>query len=77
MMRFLLVMALAVVAGCGRHKPEHTTRLQEYAKRERIPDNVLDKQGDQWPQFLYDFSISHGPNFNKMEMQEFNSWRVK
>jgi hypothetical protein len=72
----MLLVSLAVSVGCRRH-PEHTTHLQEYAERERIPEDILDKQGDQWPQFLYDYSISHGPNFTKKEMREFTSWRVK
>lgn len=54
---------------------EHFSCLQEYSKRERIPKDILDGQGDWWPQFLYDYSISHGPNLTEQEMREFESWK--
>ena len=76
MFKNLIILAIVFMVSTGcRHTTEHTARLQEYAKRERIPEDILDGQGDQWPQFLYDYSISHGPNFTKQEMREFASWK--
>lgn len=52
-------------------------RLAQYATRERIPMDVLDQQGTEWPQYVRDYSVSHGPKLTREEMREFTQWQVK
>ena len=74
-MRLILILVL-LLAGCHKtSKQTHNTFLQDYARHNKIPEEILDEHGDNWPQFIYDFSISHGPLLNKNEMEEFNSWK--
>lgn len=72
-MNKLVFVFMLFIYGC-RSDATHTTYLQDYAKRERIPD-TLDEQGENWPQYIYDFSVSHGPNLNNNEMNEYKRWK--
>jgi len=77
-----ILLALVFLIGCqldGPRQPEGVPdgaawRLQAYADKHDIPSEELDKQGDSWPQFIYDYSISHGPNLSKEEREEYESW---
>jgi len=73
-MRLILILVL-LFSGCRGSEQTHETLLQDYARRNKIPEEILDEHGDNWPQYIYDFSISHGPNLSKREMKEFNSWK--
>lgn len=57
--------------------PTECPLLKAYAKREGVPEEELAKHGTDWPQFIYDMSVSHGPNLSKAEMAEFTAWKVK
>lgn len=79
------LLALVFLVGCqldGPRRPEGVPegaawRLQAYADRHGITNEELDKHGDSWPQFIYDFSISHGPNLSEKEHEEYESWAGK
>jgi len=66
---------LVLLLGCRRAQQEPAHLLGDYARRHGIPESVLDEQGDAWPQYIYDYSVGHGPNLTRREMEEYRSWK--
>lgn len=77
-MRTLLIVSLLLAGGCG-HKGwrAECPKLEKYAQRHNIPREVLKEQGSGWPQFVWDYSVSHGPKLSSEELIEFTRWQVK
>jgi len=78
--------AIIVLCMCDSKEERHPTihvektrcpLLEKYAQRNDIPPEVLKEQGSEWPQFVKDFSVSHGPNLSREEQREFTRWQVK
>ena len=78
-MKWLAVLLLCTTAACTRPHIEKTKcpRLDAYARRNGIPREVLAREHTQWPQYVYDYSVSHGPKLHAREKAEFTSWQVK
>jgi len=51
--------------------------LREYAKREGIPDDELERFGADWPVFVRDYAFSHGPWLKKDERHEYAAWLIE
>lgn len=78
-MKWLAVLLLCILAACTRIHVDKTKcpLLRKYANREGIPRSELARMETGWPRYVYDYSISHGPNLSRAEQEEFNSWQVK
>jgi hypothetical protein len=72
-----IAILLLCLCGCVRApvNQEPCRDLLGYAHRHGIPDSEIEAQGDAWPQYVYDYSISHGPNLNEDEMADYRSWK--
>jgi hypothetical protein len=75
----LLLFALCLCCSCTRIHADKTKcpLLRKYAQREGIPRSELATLETGWPQYVYDYSVSHGPNLSRAEQKEFNCWQVK
>lgn len=74
---FLCFILLFCCFGCEKNKDSECPVLKRYSIRYSVDIAKGCPKDVAWQDFLYDYSISHGPIFNPEEKKEYTKFRAK
>jgi hypothetical protein len=89
-MKNLILVFLVVLLGCSSavkphkswedqprdEKGQWISELTDYARKQNITHEIATAAGVPFEQYVYDYSVSHGPALNKKERADYDAWKA-